>query len=371
MKGVKLVPRRASLRDGRRRHGRPRDARALAVARELRARGHSVRFIGTRRGHGSETCSGGEFPHRVDRNRRIESRRIAARRCRPWRNCRSACGRLRACCDRARPRRSSRWAAYVAGPVLLAALWKRIPVVVMEPNAIPGFTHRKLARFVARALVSFPETARWFPEGRSEVTGMPVREEFFAIPPKPRGDGALTILITGGSQGSRTLNRAAQESWPLWEKDRRATDSSDRTARLRRTRAEIPRSPECDGEISAFLADMPGAFAAGGHRGEPRGHGHGERTGGGGQAVDPGAVCRLPAISISCAMPRRSRRAGAARLVLDAELNGRRLVEEVTRLSREPGSARTRWAKPRECSRSRARRVERRTFWSRSRQECR
>ena len=96
----------------------------------------------------------------------------------------------------------------MAGPVLLAALWKRLPVIVMEPNAIPGFTHRKLARFVARALLSFPETAKWFPPDVAEVTGLPVRSEFFAIPSKPRG-GQLTVLITGGSQGSRTLNRAA------------------------------------------------------------------------------------------------------------------------------------------------------------------
>ena len=56
----------------------------------------------------------------------------------------------------------------------------------MEPNAVPGFTHRTLARFVARALVSFPETASWFPQGRAEVTGLPVREEFFALPPNRR-----------------------------------------------------------------------------------------------------------------------------------------------------------------------------------------
>ena len=106
---------------------------------------------------------------------------------------------------------------YVAGPVLLAAVWKRIPIVIMEPNAIPGFTHRHLARFVTRALVSFAEAERWFPKGRTEVTGLPIREEFFAVPVKPRGP-VVTVLITGGSQGSRTLNRAAEESWPLWEK---------------------------------------------------------------------------------------------------------------------------------------------------------
>ena len=76
---------------------------------------------------------------------------------------------------------------YVAGPPVMAALLQRIPVVVMEPNAIPGFTNRRIARFVARALVSFPETVAFFPKGRTELTGLPVREEFFQIPPKPAG----------------------------------------------------------------------------------------------------------------------------------------------------------------------------------------
>ena len=102
---------------------------------------------------------------------------------------------------------------YVAGPPVLAAVLRGIPLVVMEPNAVPGFTNRHIARWVKRALVSFEETERYFPPGRAEVTGRPVREEFFAIPAKPP-EAVFTVLITGGSQGSRTLNNAARESWP-------------------------------------------------------------------------------------------------------------------------------------------------------------
>ena len=72
---------------------------------------------------------------------------------------------------------------YVAGPPVMAALVKRVPVVVMEPNAVPGFTNRVIGRRVARALISFPETAAWFPPGRTEITGLPVRDEFFAFRP--------------------------------------------------------------------------------------------------------------------------------------------------------------------------------------------
>src|SRR5580658_2275777 len=189
---------------------------ALAVARELRARGHSVRFIGTRRGLESKLVPAENFPIEwieIGGLKRVGLRRTLSTLAElPWSVWQAA--RM---LDRAKPAAVFSTGGFVAGPVLVAALWKRLPVVVMEPNAVPGFTHRRLARFVARALVSFPESERWFPKGRAEVTGLPVREEFFAIPPKPRSE-ALTVLITGGSQGSRTLNRAAEESWTLWNR---------------------------------------------------------------------------------------------------------------------------------------------------------
>src|SRR5581483_4211476 len=100
---------------------------------------------------------------------------------------------------------------YAAGPVVLAALLKRVPLVVMEPNAMPGLTNRQVGRFVTRALLSFEDAARFFPPGKSEITGLPVRREFFSIIRKAP-ESKPTLLITGGSQGSRTLNQAARES---------------------------------------------------------------------------------------------------------------------------------------------------------------
>src|SRR5690606_32321974 len=104
---------------------------------------------------------------------------------------------------------------YASGPLVVAALLLRIPLIVMEPNAIPGLANRLAARFVRRAFLGFAEAKRYFPEDRAEVVGVPIREEFYTLPRKQRL-GAATILVTGGSQGSRTLNRAAVEAARAW-----------------------------------------------------------------------------------------------------------------------------------------------------------
>src|SRR5580698_8759164 len=231
---------------------------ALAVARELRSRGHNIVFIGTRRGMEATLVPQADFPIEwieIGGLNRVGIRQTLVTLVElPWSVWQAA--RL---LDRAKPVAMFSTGGYVAGPVLLAALWKRVPVVVIEPNAIPGFTHRRLASFVARALLSFPETARWFPPGRTEVTGLPLRVEFFEVPAKPRGK-IISVLITGGSQGSRTLNRAAEESWSLW-KDFPVRLVHQTGAAAYADLAPRFRAAGVEGEISAFIPNMPQAFA--------------------------------------------------------------------------------------------------------------
>ena len=100
---------------------------ALAVARELRARGHQVRFVGVRARHGSQAGSRREFSHRVDRDRRLEPRRLPADAGDAGRACRSACGKPRAFWIAPRRRRCFRWAAMSRGRCCWPRVWKRIP----------------------------------------------------------------------------------------------------------------------------------------------------------------------------------------------------------------------------------------------------
>ncbi|HKY29805.1 MAG TPA: undecaprenyldiphospho-muramoylpentapeptide beta-N-acetylglucosaminyltransferase [Pyrinomonadaceae bacterium] len=108
---------------------------------------------------------------------------------------------------------------YVSGPVLLSAATMKLPTLVMESNALPGWTNRVLARFVDRAAVSFEASLRFF-GGKGVVTGNPVRREFFEIRAKQREPGRFSVLIFGGSQGARAINEAMIAALPELEKMR-------------------------------------------------------------------------------------------------------------------------------------------------------
>ena len=318
---------------------------ALAVARELRSRGHKVFFVGTRHGMESRLVPPDGFE--------LKTIDVGGLNQVSWKQKLATLTRLPLTtlnCDPTVRDASAVFSmgGYVAGPPVMAAIVRRVPVVVMEPNAIPGFTNRVIARLVSRALVSFPETAAFFPKGRTEVTGLPVREEFFRIQPKPRGE-VLHILVTGGSQGSRTLNQAARQSWPLFRKSRlpvRITHQTGTTA-FQEIRDAFDGSG-LEGEIVPFVADMPAAFAAADLI---------VCRSGAGTVSELAAACKA---SILVPFPfaaddhqtrnaQALERAGAARLVRDAEMTGEILFEVVTSVTGEltrMGAAARQFAKP-------------------------
>jgi UDP-N-acetylglucosamine--N-acetylmuramyl-(pentapeptide) pyrophosphoryl-undecaprenol N-acetylglucosamine transferase len=103
---------------------------------------------------------------------------------------------------------------YVSGPVLLTAALMKLPTLVMESNALPGWTNRTLARFVDKAAVSFDAAVPFF-RGKAVITGNPVRREFFEIEPRQRNGNEFSILVFGGSQGARAINQAMVAALPM------------------------------------------------------------------------------------------------------------------------------------------------------------
>jgi UDP-N-acetylglucosamine--N-acetylmuramyl-(pentapeptide) pyrophosphoryl-undecaprenol N-acetylglucosamine transferase len=101
---------------------------------------------------------------------------------------------------------------YVSGPVLMTAHFMGFPTLVMDSNALPGFTNRRLARFVDKAALTFEDAVPFF-GSKGIVTGNPVRSDFFSVPERMPVE-PLGLLIFGGSQGARAINNAMVEALP-------------------------------------------------------------------------------------------------------------------------------------------------------------
>jgi UDP-N-acetylglucosamine--N-acetylmuramyl-(pentapeptide) pyrophosphoryl-undecaprenol N-acetylglucosamine transferase len=147
---------------------------------------------------------------------------------------------------------------YASGPAMLAAVVKHIPTLAFEPNVVPGFANRVVAKFVSGAAVHFEETAKYF--RHAEVTGVPVRQAFFEIPPK-RG-GTPTVLVFGGSQGAHAINEAVFRCLPVLQREApgihiiHQTGERDYNDALTAYQAHHESA-----EVFKFIEDMPGAFA--------------------------------------------------------------------------------------------------------------
>lgn len=152
---------------------------------------------------------------------------------------------------------------YSAGPFCTAAKWMGIPTAIHEQNSYPGVTNRLLSRIVDRIFISFEESRSCFSKREVILTGNPVRQELvLSRPIRPEGEQEFTVLVVGGSQGARAINRIFVEALDgLREKGKKiavihqtGTIDYERVVKDYRTRG-------LEGEISMFIADMATAYS--------------------------------------------------------------------------------------------------------------
>lgn len=233
---------------------------ALAVAEEMRRRGHEALFLGVERGMESRLVPRYGFPIRYLRvqglNRVGLMNAVRGVALLPG-SVLTAVKEIRAF----KPHAIFSMGGYVSGPVMAAGWLTGTPTVIMEPNAYPGLTSRWTARIVRKALVNFEETLAFFPPGTGRLTGVPVREAFFAIP-KRTPTPPYTIFVTGGSQGSAALNAAMREAWPHFARAGVLVRILHQAGRSQAADlAAAFADSGLDGEVFSFVEDMPSVFA--------------------------------------------------------------------------------------------------------------
>jgi UDP-N-acetylglucosamine--N-acetylmuramyl-(pentapeptide) pyrophosphoryl-undecaprenol N-acetylglucosamine transferase len=232
----------------------------LAIAQELqKTYDAQVLFIGTARGIENRLVPAAGFPLRLVKVGALKNVSIATRLKTMFDLPRAVweSGRI---FSEFRPNVVIGVGGYASGPAMAAAILRRIPTLAFEPNVVPGFANRAVARFVSEAAVHFSETSRYF--RRCQVTGVPVRQAFFDVANDRVPHANPTLLVFGGSQGAHAINRAMLESAAQLRQripqlgiihQTGARDYNDAQAAYAKLNGEA--------EAHRFIDDMPAFFA--------------------------------------------------------------------------------------------------------------
>lgn len=107
---------------------------------------------------------------------------------------------------------------YVSGPALIAAKILNIPYMLHDSDAIPGIVSRKMAKWAKIVNTSFPEAAKFLNSKNIQLNGNPLRNEFNNLDKQKSlselnlNPNKKTILVMGGSQGAKSINKAISNS---------------------------------------------------------------------------------------------------------------------------------------------------------------
>jgi len=150
---------------------------------------------------------------------------------------------------------------YASVPVLLAAKTMNIPYLVHEQNAWPGLANRLLGRWAKRVCLSFDEADRAFHSSATVLTGNPVRSAMERCPNIP--EDKVCLLVFGGSQGARAINRAVVAALPNLSEWRETLEIVHQSGQL--DYDETVRGYQENGwpnvDVQPFIVDMAQAYA--------------------------------------------------------------------------------------------------------------
>jgi len=157
---------------------------------------------------------------------------------------------------------------YPTVPPVLSAVWRGVPTIIHDANAVLGRANRFLARRVTAIATTFPDVAEDQPALGAKVTltGNPLRPAVVAAAgtPYPSVSGSLRLLVFGGSQGARVMADVVPAAIGLLEPDLRARLAIVQQSReedLQRVRAAYGELGVV-AEVAPFFTDLPVRMAA-------------------------------------------------------------------------------------------------------------
>lgn len=156
---------------------------------------------------------------------------------------------------------------YTSPAMLVAAFLRRIPGVILEPNAYPGMANKAVAPLVQRIFLAFESTKQFFDRCKTSVVGTPVRRAFLEASSREAA-GSKTgaqrhLLIFGGSQGAKAINSAVIDALPLLESMKTRLTITHQTGEADHARvAAAYQQAGLSAQVVPFLYDMPTALRA-------------------------------------------------------------------------------------------------------------
>ena len=188
---------------------------AIAEAFVEREKGNEVLFIGTEKGIEAKVIPGGKFTLRTIKAKPIKGKSLLGKVKAIW-SLPIAISEASSILKEFQPQLVLGVGGYASGPTLIAAFFLGMKRTIQEQNVIPGMTNRILKWFSQRIFISFEEAKRYFPEKKVIITGNPIRKEFFTSLNKSKGEmkkkDRFTLLIFGGSAGAHRINQAMMET---------------------------------------------------------------------------------------------------------------------------------------------------------------
>jgi len=233
---------------------------ALALARLLRAASHEVVWLGTQRGLEARVVPAENIAIEWLSMSGLRGKGLMTLLAAPFKLLWSiwqALGVMR----RRRPALVVGFGGFVTGPGGVAAWLTRRPLMIHEQNAIAGYSNRLLAHLARSVLAAFPKA---FPAGvEARVVGNPVRADIVMQPPPSerfaRREGALRLLVVGGSLGASRLNSvvpfAIEQSGLQLHVRHQAGERGIDAARAAYEEAGVT------AEVVPFINDMAAAYA--------------------------------------------------------------------------------------------------------------